>query len=545
MFRFDGRFWRLCIMAIWLLGSAGLAQAQGEDDTEGSGGGEASPPEGGETKPPPAPPPEGGETTPPPAAGAETLSEEEIKELEGAVDEKVAVGPEVFDEGVKNYYDGNYVQACARLWDYMAGNEPGADKFGYAEFFIAQSLEKLELNHVAVEYYYNVAKNRTKPELLPDSLEALERISRTKPFDRTLVLRDLVYDSTFGYLRPDLRDFVEYHQGLLDYKNGFIRWGHRHFSRLNLDSYYRYKSKYVNAVYELVKYNLDGALKLFEEILASDFQQADVINNARQSVARILFEQKKYKEAYDMYETIDAPIEMQASVFLEEAWAQYYMKNYQRAMGLLYALEAPSYYRYFNPEKYILKALIYKNLCHYNVAKDAISEFFQQYGDAIRAVYDRVDLDKNEILLDAALQDAELVEMSKFQRLLDTELANLANFESAWGDNGLLEHLDRIYDLKIREINRDLKQRLDSVVRRVAERLLLFEEQMNLLEYEVGLSIYKRIKGAPTMKEEEKQEIPFAAAQIYYEFDGEFWNDELHDFLFFIEDRCFSEERWE
>jgi hypothetical protein len=33
--------------------------------------------------------------------------------------------------------------------------------------------------------------------------------------------------------------------------------------------------------------------------------------------------------------------------------------------------------------------------------------------------------------------------------------------------------------------------------------------------------------------------------RAYYPFDGEFWNDELHDFRFFIEDRCFSEERWE
>lgn len=480
-----------------------------------------------------------------PTAPGEGLSEEELKELEGRVDEEVTVGPEVFDEGVKLYYEGNYVAAAKRLWDYIAGNQQGAEKYGYAEFFLALCFDKLNLTHASIEYYYNVAKDRTKPELLPDALEAIERISRKHPFDQELILKDLVYDTSFGFLRPDLREFVEFYQGLLDYRNGFIRWGQIHFASLPEGSYYYYKARYVQAVYELVKYNLDESLKIFQEILASDISQTDVINNARQSVARILFEQKKYQQAYEMYETINAPIEKQASVFLEEAWSQYYLKNYPRAMGLLYALEAPSFFRYFNPEKYILKSLIYKNLCHYNVSKDAVSEFFGQYGDAVRAVYDRVDLEKNEILLDAALQEPALIELGRLQRLLDTELGALANFESAWEGNGLLAQLTRIYELKIQSVNRMLKTSLDESIRLVAEKLLDYEEQMNLLEYEIGLSIYKRIKGTPTQKEGKRESIPYADLNVYYEFDGEFWNDELHNFRFFIEDRCFSEERWE
>jgi len=499
-----------------------------------------------EDAPPPAPPAgsQSGDQQQP-----QGLSEEELKELEGVVaEEEAKVGPEVFDEGVKAFYDGDYAFACRRLWDYMSGNPPGAKNYGYAEFFLAGALEHLDFSHAAIEYYYNVAKNRTKPELLPDALEAIERITRSHPFDEDLVLKDLLYDTPFGFIRPDLRDFVEYYQGLMDYRNGFIRWGEKHFSRLKEGSYYEYKARYVRAVYELVRYNLDGALKIFKGILDSDIsqiEQADVINNTRQSMARILFEQKKFTEAYQMYESIDSPIEKQASVFMEEAWTMYYQKDYQRAMGLLYALEAPAFFRYFNPEKYLVKSLIYKNLCHYNVAKDAVEEFRQHYGDAVAAIYDRVDLDKNDILMDAALQDSTLERMSRFSRLLDTEMGHLEDFGAAWEENGLLAHLQRIYDLKLKYINRKLKNRLDETLRRVAERLLDFEEQMNLLEYEIGLAIYKRIKGAPTSKEEKRQSIPSAGPMVYYEFDGEFWNDELHDFRFFIEDRCFGEERWE
>jgi hypothetical protein len=532
---------RLGLFFLVICGLVFSATAQPADDGAPAEDG------GGEPAPPPPPPPDGSEPAPAPGPGTDSggLSEEEMKELEGAVEEGVKVGPEVFDDGVKLYYENNYVAAAKRLWDYMAGNAPGAKNYGYAEYFLAMSFDKLGLTHAAMEYYFNVAKNRTKPELLPDALQAIERISREFPIDEELILKDLLYDTSFGYIRIDLRDFILYYQGLLDYRNGFIRWGEKHFSRIEKGTYYYYKARYVQAVYELVKFNLDGSIKLFKEILASDIEQADVINNTRQSVARILFEQKKFNESYLMYEKIDAPVGKQASVFLEEAWTQYYQKNYRRSMGLLYALEAPAFFRYFNPEKYLIKALIYQNLCHYNVAKDAVAEFRQYYGDAIAAVYDRVDLDRNEILLDAALQDPALVVMSQFARLLDTEMGRLDDYSASWAENGLLDHMARIYDLKLKDVNRRLKVKLDKAIREVAERLLAFEEQMNLLEYEIGLSIYKRIKGTPTQKDASKQAIPSTGAQVYYEFDGEFWNDELHDFRFFIEDRCFSEERWE
>jgi hypothetical protein len=489
------------------------------------------------TAPAPAP-------APAPAKTSETAPAE-LTDIKGPEVSLEKAGPEVFDEGVQLYYSKSYAKACQRLWDYIGSNEPGAESYGYAEYFLALSLKKLGFTHATVEYLFNVAKNRTKAELLPDALKELERITREHPFDQELILKDLLYDTSFGYLRDDLRDFVEYYQGYLDYQNGFINWGEKHFANIRKDTYYDYKARYIKAIYGLVKFDLDEATKVLQEILDSDIKQSDVINNARQSLARILFEQKKYKEAYKMYETIDSPIEKQATVFLEEAWTQYYLKDYRRAMGLLYALEAPAFYRCFNPEKYVLKALIYNNLCHYNVAKDAVAEFRQYYGDALIAVYDRVELERNDVLLDAALQDPALIEMSTFQKQLDTELGLLDSYEGQWQENGLSAHLTKIYDLKIKEVNRRIKERLDRAIRAVAESLLEFEEQMNLLEYEIGLSIFKRVKGTPSKHEAVREKIPFTGIHVYYPFDGEFWNDELHDLRFFIDDRCFSEERWE
>ncbi len=468
-----------------------------------------------------------------------------VSDIQGIGRGDTAVGPQIFDRGVELFYQNNHINAAAFLWAYMVGNPPGADRYEYAEFFFARCMEALGFTQAAMEYYFNVAKNRTSPELLPDALQSIENLSRRVPIDQEMIYMDLIYDSTFGYLSGELTDFVEYIKGWLDYRNGSIKWGQRHFSHIRPGSYYDYKAKYVQAVYELVKHNDEEALKSFEQILASDVEQTDVINASRQSIARLLFEQRKYEKAYEMYETIDAPIEKQASVFLEEAWTKYFQKDYRRSMGLLYALEAPAFYRYFNPEKFLIKALIYQNLCHYNVAKDAVAEFRDEYSEAIASIYDRLDLTHNSVILDAALQDPSIKELEQFQSRLVTELGRLDDFEKYWIQNRMLEHLKRIYELKRQQVDQAIRARIEPAVRKVAERLLEYEEQMNILEYEIGLSIYKRIKGAPSIATKEKQTIPYSDKRVYYEFDGEFWSDELHDLRFFIEDRCFGEERWE
>ena len=40
-------------------------------------------------------------------------------------------------------------------------------------------------------------------------------------------------------------------------------------------------------------------------------------------------------------------------------------------------------------------------------------------------------------------------------------------------------------------------------------------------------------------------DIPLYGRKVYFKFDNEFWNDELHNYRFFIDDRCYTEERWE
>jgi hypothetical protein len=108
---------------------------------------------------------------------------------------------------------------------------------------------------------------------------------------------------------------------------------------------------------------------------------------------------------------------------------------------------------------------------------------------------------------------------------------------------GLATHLGRVYELKIAEVNRDLDRVVDDEAIAVAAELLDYEEQARLVDYEVSLEVFRRVRrGAGKAIADVQAPIPLGSREVYYRFNGEYWNDELHDYRFRIDNRCFGEE---
>ena len=77
------------------------------------------------------------------------------------------------------------------------------------------------------------------------------------------------------------------------------------------------------------------------------------------------------------------------------------------------------------------------------------------------------------------------------------------------------------------------------LITEVAEEMLQAEEQVNLLEYEVGQAIFQRVSETSiNMLRKKAAKVPISSARVYYRFGGEYWTDELPHYKFNIEDRC-------
>ena len=561
----------------------------------------------------------------------------------------------VFLRAKDAYAQERYVLAARLCWRYLSGNQPGADKYEPAQFFLAQALEKLGYIHGAVEYYFQVAHNRRTPELLPRAIRALERLSLTQAIDEALILRDLLGDTDFGDLSGDLADFVYYWQGVTNLRRGLDVWASERFDKIRRRGYYFFAALYAAAVriigadkassqrqaalsfgklfggLELstaldalrrrgeadsrLAYSLkalvdeDNRIRLLanrlpkgwqlelallalarleaeagallkrtketdEEELGKPFAYAVSIGGlpvyrraprfeeripaikavakriaavrklrgkALHTLARLLYEQKRFAAAYETLGRVPAGTQLGSEILLERAWSKYKAGDPHRAMGLLYALDAPVFRHTFLPEKYILRGLIYRRFCHFRAAKIAARGFRRKYAATLRLIRGGKSLLKVRRVRQAAARRVPSRPLFLFYRQLRREYFALRD-DDRLKSRRLRSSLRGLYKAKLRQTRAELERAMKTSTAEVAEEMLRAEEQVNLLEYEVAQAIFQRVddsEGAAKIRKPAPK-VPLSSERVYYRFEGEYWTEELPSYKFNIEDRCVS-----
>ena len=267
----------------------------------------------------------------------------------------------------------------------------------------------------------------------------------------------------------------------------------------------------------------------------------NVFAKAQHSLARLLFEQKRFAAAYDTLGKIPKGTgELSSEVLLERAWSKYKSGDPHRAMGLLYALDAPVYRHLLAPEKYVLRALIYRRFCHFRAAKIAARRFRLHYAKTLTQIREGIPLTRVKRVREAALRQADTLPLYLFYRSLKNELKLLEDAPSDWKKFGLQKHLRALYRQKRRQTRAALLGALAKSTKHVAEQMLRTEEQVHLLEYEVGQAIFQRVQETAGVAKIRKTaaKVPLSSSRVYYHFTGEYWTDELPRYKFNIEDRC-------
>jgi hypothetical protein len=83
-----------------------------------------------------------------------------------------------------------------------------------------------------------------------------------------------------------------------------------------------------------------------------------------------------------------------------------------------------------------------------------------------------------------------------------------------------------------------LKRGLRGAIDSVADELLRVDEQMSLIDYEIGAGLMKPGGNRASHLTARSGELPYGSSQVFYRFDGEYWSDELGDFSVISDDRC-------
>jgi tetratricopeptide (TPR) repeat protein len=456
--------------------------------------------------------------------------------IEGSEDEK----QNRFKRGYGLFTEKDYQEAAIELYRFMSMSNHDEEDYEWAQFFFGICLNKLKFFHAANDVLGDLITRKPNPRIVTYSFELLEKNVSTLPHDEEFIVSQVVGDQDYGFVEGDIADFVNYLQGVYDWEHRFKEWGNDHFKKINPASKYYYNYIYKQAIFCVYENDIDGAIDHLKEILRSNQPSVELKDESRKTLARLLYEKGDYDNADMIYMEIDKNIVEQADNLLERAWVHYRLGNSEKAMGLLYSFQAPSFENAFRPEYFILKSFIYKDVCNYKNALYVVNEFKDRYGEAITKLYERTLPQENTQLMMVLLNKPGVSKTFKFLELLENELELVKSIP----DELLKNYLIKVYELQIEESSETLRKQINDGYEMIANDLLKYEEDAYLMEYEIGLDMYQRVYESQFTEEKTVKEKVEKGLALY-KFQGEFWNDELETYEVTLQNKCENMEEWD
>ena len=284
-------------------------------------------------------------------------------------------------------------------------------------------------------------------------------------------------------------------------------------------------------------------------------------DNCLVGVARALFTDKKFDAANLAYLDLDKRSHVWPEILFEEAWNSFYMGDYNRTLGKLVTYRAPILSFTFNPEVEVLKALTYMELCLWNDANKSVEDFYSSYEKDTSGLINQLrgygkDYKKFYMLAKASLEN-----QSSGNKLLDRLLSGLSRdpayrelYDSFQDGRNELEAVNKLSNNRQKMILIDnlkdsmLTQRnlVGAYVRtNLFNKLRAIRKAFEGMSY-IRLEILSRRKDElyaanTSTNQRERGDITYLKRnekQYFWTFNGEFWADELGDYVFALRSEC-------
>lgn len=246
-------------------------------------------------------------------------------------------------------------------------------------------------------------------------------------------------------------------------------------------------------------------------------------------------------------------------ILVEEAWNSYYQKNYNRTLGKLVSYKAPVFDYVFNPEHEVLNALSYMKLCLYQDAKKVSDDFYTKNLNQTRKLrlylnrhksnpghffntmvrFERNSDSDIELLTDMLRgieRDEVYVDLKKQMVAAANEYNRLRKHKNSRFKRDIISNIQEYLQAQKKIIGAYIKGRLIS---NYAMMYRAFEG----MSY-IKLEVLAQRKAKLYSFDEDKRErgdikyIKRNEKQYFWDFNGEFWADELGDYVFALKSEC-------
>ncbi len=294
--------------------------------------------------------------------------------------------------------------------------------------------------------------------------------------------------------------------------------------------------------------------------------------------ARVLYEMGNFDEADKVYDRIPKASFVWTDTLFEHAWATFARGEYNRTLGKLVSYRSPSLSFVFNSEIEVLNAQTYMSMCYYDDAEREMDIFLKSYGGLAQEI--KTWIEKNSANKDGARDNtaqffsegraalyAPLLNMSPKTRFLSRFARSpyfqilSAGQERVAAEKAAIDRIDRespgFTTGTTEGFPAFLYRILDWRQKSIQEIGGIFIKNSAIDYYQVLIQDFEKIqfmkidllgkkKRSVTSDDAlitagiaEKNYLPRRRDhQVLWGFNGEFWNDELGDYVFTLPSLC-------
>lgn len=278
-------------------------------------------------------------------------------------------------------------------------------------------------------------------------------------------------------------------------------------------------------------------------------------------MARVKYKEKDFKGSLLAYNEIPKTSYRWPYILMEKAWASYYMEDYNRTLGLLVTYKSPLMESYFFPEGEVLGALSYYKLCLYSDSMSTIDQYYKVYksrSDDLKKILIEHKASNSYFLklMFAPIDQSEqknpfirnLVTQIRKKIKFSVDLVSLKTAQNEWDHLNKLKESSFVKELK-KHVGHHVVWRSHHLNHFVKKEMFDFLNDMHRFSYEMfnirleimsdkrGL-IYENKKLIADRARGTKEGVNRLSSEHFYDFNGEFWADELGDFSFGLISNC-------
>jgi hypothetical protein len=488
------------------------------------------------------------------------------------------------------YESGQYFKSARYAFDALSASSGSQKAEAYA--WAALGLTKAGLYNSASYFFIQALETKERSAIRRALTVAHELIENLGPDLFRKAMQENTSDEDYGGVHRSAYFFVMGKAALL---SGDERKALQYLNGVHRDSYLGPHAHQLRGTARAISGEIDPAIAEFKICVDESQDQVSRLSKKRgnskfsklsvdryedlrwrcqASIARTLYQANRFEEADREWDRIPKSSFVWTDILFEQAWNAFAQREYNRALGRLVTYKAPLLMFVYNSEIEVLRAQSYLALCLYEDAGKEVDAFEKQYTafgqelkNFIERNADRIDpfyaegkraLEgplhaKTEFMrvLNRFARGPYFQTLSEAENLISGEVSAIRQFDSMQpgvghqqteGFPGFLRNVLQWRLKSVRQLGGAFVK--NSLLDYHAALISDFEKMAFIKLEMLGRSKDKLLYGKAAGEERSRGNVlPRAKSHQYtWGFNGEFWNDELGDYVFGLESKCGGED---